>query len=92
MLLERLTWLLVGAGASLVLAGYRRLDTPPTYPSDDTSDAPRGQTIRWTLIGMAVYGVAVGTLLYGVNRGSPLWVAAGFVAVELVGFAAARRA
>jgi hypothetical protein len=91
-LLEQLLWLLVGAGASLVLAGYRRLDTPPTYRSGDTTDAPRGQTVLWTAVGMAVYGVAVGILLYGVNRGLPLWVAAGFLAVEAVGFLAARRA
>jgi hypothetical protein len=103
-LLERLLWLLVGAAVSLVLAGYRRLDTPPSGGADDAgdagdvddavdaSDASLGRTALWTAVSVAVYGVAAGTLLYGVNQGSPLWVAAGFLAVEAVGFLAARRA
>jgi len=96
-LLERLTWLFVGAAVSLVLAGYRRLDTPPSRGADDadgtadTADASLGQTVFWTAVSVGVYTAAAGVLLYGVNQGPPLWVAAGFVAVEAVGFLATRR-
>ncbi|MEZ3145098.1 hypothetical protein [Halobaculum sp. MBLA0143] len=89
MLLERLTWLIVGAGASLVLAGYRRLVSPSTDGSDDGSLA---RTLFRTAARVVAYGLAAGTLLYGVERGLPLWVAAGFVAVEAVGLLADRRA
>lgn len=86
-----------------MLAGYRRLDTPPSGGADDAgdaggvdagdaSDASLGRTALWTAVSVAVYGVAAGTLLYGVNQASSLWVAAGFLAVEAVGFLAARRA
>ena len=87
MLLERLTWLFVGAGASLVLAGYRRL---AARLADDTDDGSLGRTLARTVARLAAYGVAVGALLSGVQRGAALWVAAGFVAVEAIGLLAGR--